>query len=78
MGAFVSGDVVVVPFPFSDLSATKRRPARVLVDLSGDNVNITIPAGTMEIDQSYQLVLDATDDTGLVWTRTREYRAVAG
>jgi hypothetical protein len=48
------------------------------VDLTGDNVNITIPADTMELDQSYQLVIDATDDVGLVWTRTREYRAVAG
>jgi mRNA interferase MazF len=27
MGAFVKGDVVVAPFPFSDLSATKKRPA---------------------------------------------------
>lgn len=53
-------------------------PATLDTDLSGDNVNITIPADTMEIDQTYQLVLDATDDDGLVWTRTREYRAVAG
>jgi len=27
MGKFVKGDVVVVPFPFSDLTANKKRPA---------------------------------------------------
>jgi hypothetical protein len=48
------------------------------VEVSTPNVNITIPADTMEIDQSYQMVVDATDDVGATWTRTREYRAVAG
>ena len=38
MGASVTGDVVVVPFPFSDLSATKRRPALAVATLSGDDV----------------------------------------
>lgn len=38
MGAFVKGDVVVIPFPFSDLSDAKRRPALVLADLRGDDV----------------------------------------
>ena len=35
---FVKGDVVVIPFPFSDLSGSKRRPALVLADLYGDDV----------------------------------------
>ena len=30
MGAFVKGDVVVVPFPFSQASGEKKRPALVL------------------------------------------------
>jgi mRNA interferase MazF len=32
MGEFVAGDVVVVSFPFSDLSQTKRRPGLVLAE----------------------------------------------
>ena len=38
MGKFVKGDVIVVSFPFSDLSASKRRPALVLAELDGEDI----------------------------------------
>ena len=38
MEEFVKGDVVVVPFPFSDLSASKKRPALVITPLEGDDI----------------------------------------
>ena len=34
----MKGDVVVVPFPFSDLSGSKRRPALILAELRGDDI----------------------------------------
>jgi len=33
MARFVRGDVVILPFPFSDLSASKRRPALVIASI---------------------------------------------
>lgn len=38
MAGFVKGDVVVVPFPFSDLTHAKRRPALVIASLQGDDL----------------------------------------
>jgi mRNA interferase MazF len=42
MGGFVKGDIIVTPFPFSDLSASKKRPALVVADLTGDDVIICL------------------------------------
>jgi len=38
MAKFIRGDVVVIPFPFSDLTQAKRRPALVIADLEGDDL----------------------------------------
>ena len=38
MAKFIKGDVVVVPFPFSDLTNAKRRPALVIAELEGDDL----------------------------------------
>jgi len=52
MGKFVKGDVVVVPFPFSDLSASKKRPALVVATLTGDDV-ILCQITSKTINDSY-------------------------
>ena len=38
MERFVKGDIIVFPFPFSDLSANKKRPALILSVLEGDDL----------------------------------------
>ena len=38
MEGFVRGDVVVIPFPFSDFTQAKRRPALVLSVLPGNDL----------------------------------------
>ena len=38
MEKFVKGEVVVIPFPFSDLTQAKRRPALVVTRLEGDDL----------------------------------------
>jgi mRNA interferase MazF len=38
MEEIVKGDVVVLPFPYSDLSSSKKRPALVIATLHGDDI----------------------------------------
>lgn len=38
MERFVKGDVVVLPFPYADLSSVKKRPALVIASLKGENI----------------------------------------
>lgn len=37
MEKFIKGDVVILSFPFSDLSSSKKRPALILADITGDD-----------------------------------------
>lgn len=64
MAKFVKGDVVVVPFPFSDLTQAKRRPALVISALAGDDL-ILSQITSQTIKDSYSIPLDEKDfETG--------------
>ena len=38
MERFVKGDVVVLPFPYTDFSGARKRPAVVIANLKGQNI----------------------------------------
>ena len=60
MERFVAGDIVVVAFPFTDLSSARRRPALVLTNLEGDDVIICEITSVMRKD-SYVVSLENKD-----------------
>ena len=64
MGKSVKGDIVVVPFPFSDLSAAKKRPALVVASLTGDDV-ILCQITSQAVSDSYAIpIVDADFSSG--------------
>jgi mRNA interferase MazF len=60
VGKPVVGEVVVIPFPQTDLKAGKRRPALVLVDLPGDDVILCQITSRARSDEP-SVALDVTD-----------------
>ena len=63
MGGFVKGDIVVVPFPFTDLGQAKRRPALVLAVLQGDDL-ILCQITSQHVRDSHAVPLAQSDVKG--------------
>jgi mRNA interferase MazF len=59
---FVKGDIVVVPFPFSDLTNAKRRPAFVLSVLPGDDI-ILCQITSRDVKDVFAIKLKSADFT---------------
>ena len=60
MERFVKGDVVTFPFPFSDLSASKKRPALILAVLEGNDLILCQITSEARHDK-YAIELKETD-----------------
>ena len=56
----MKGDVVVVPFPFSDLTQAKRRPALVVAELDGDDL-LLCQITSQRIRDKYAIPLEDKD-----------------
>ncbi len=60
MGKPIIGEVVVLPFPQTDLQAGKRRPALVVADLAGDDL-ILCQITTQSRNDPYSVSLLSSD-----------------
>lgn len=60
MAEFVKGDIVVLPFPFTDLTTTKKRPAVILSNIKGDDY-IMLQITSKNVRDDYAIPLLPTD-----------------
>ncbi len=60
MGKPVAGEVVVIPFPQTDLTVGKRRPALVIANLPGDDL-ILCQITTRARSDGFSIPLDTGD-----------------
>lgn len=61
MGKPVVGEVVVLPFPQTDLQAGKRRPALVVADLTGDDLILCQITSQSRRNDGYSIRLTSAD-----------------
>jgi mRNA interferase MazF len=64
MGKPVVGDVVVLPFPRTDLQAGKRRPALVVADLPGDDLILCQITSQVRNDSNSVLLTETDFQSG--------------
>jgi mRNA interferase MazF len=60
MERFVKGDIVITPFPFSDLTSSVKRPALILASLKGEDA-ILCQITSKKRNDPYQISLNQKD-----------------
>ena len=66
MTTYNQKDIVLVPFPFSELTYAKKRPALILASIPArDELICMMLTSSKLIDQSVDIPIDSLDGTGL-------------
>jgi mRNA interferase MazF len=60
MEKFIKGDIVIIPFPFSDLTQNKRRPALIISVLNGDDI-ILCQITSQNVKDNYAISIEDGD-----------------
>ena len=60
----IKGDIVLIPFPFTDLTGVKNRPALVLVETDSD-ITVSFITTQVKWEEEYDIRLEPTEENGL-------------
>jgi mRNA interferase MazF len=58
------GDIVLIPFPFTDLTGTKNRPALILID-SDEDITVSFITTQLKWEEKFDVRLDPSKENGL-------------
>jgi mRNA interferase MazF len=58
------GDIVLIPFPFTDLSGTKKRPALILAAGESD-ITVSFITTQFKWEESHDIRIEPSDSNGL-------------
>ena len=58
------GDIVLIPFPFTDLTGTKNRPALILID-SYEDITVSFITTQLKWQEKFDIRLESSEENGL-------------
>lgn len=58
------GDVVLIPFPFTDLTGNKNRPAVILIE-SEEDVTVCFITSQIQRQEQYDILVNPSEHNGL-------------
>jgi len=70
------GDIVLIPFPFSDLSGNKSRPAIILIESEND-VTVCFMTTQLKWQSDFDIIIQPTELNGLKKTSLLRLNKIA-
>lgn len=58
------GDIVLIPFPFTDLTGAKNRPALILID-SDEDITVSFITTQLKWQEKFDVRLESSKENGL-------------